>query len=274
MRPASRVQPITLEFLRGARDESPFSTRNTSKGALVPELFALCQAIRKGLPISQAREALLSGRILKSGSYETRRKIWNSIKHRYSSIAPAWVLGRLAHASVQGMKSSEFLSLAYLYYAIRDRLTFQFVIGPVWRKWQGGVTNIGPGDFRAFLEEHAGRNSYIKGWRESSVEKLASNTLSALRDFGVLRGKQRKRIQRPTIPSEAAFHLLCIVIAEGKQGRAILEADEWRLFLWNESDVSNALHTLAQLEWIKFEKAGHSVILQLVRIPEPRYDER
>src|SRR5262249_33840960 len=144
----------------------------------------------------------------------------------------------------------------------------------IWTKWQDGVTNIDSSDVLSFLEELAQQNAHIKSWRQSSVEKLASNTLSALRDFGLLKGKVRKHIQRPTISSEAVFHVLCIVIAQGKQGRGILEAPEWRLFLWNKSDVSNALNTLAQLKWIRFEKAGHSVILHLVRIPEPRYDKR
>lgn len=268
MQTASKAQPIALGFLQDARDESRFSTRNTSKGALVPEIFAVCQAIRNGLTISEAKPAVLSGRVLMNTSYETKRKIWNALNHRYFSISPEWVVGRLADASCQGTRSSEFLSLAYLYYAIRDRITFEFVIGPVWSKWQDGVTSIGQSDFHPFFEKLALQSPYIKSWRESSVEKLASNTLSALRDFGILKGKQRKHIQRPAISSEAVFHLLCILFAQGKQGRAVLDADEWRLFLWDESDVSNALHTLAQLRWIKFEKAGHSVILHLVRIPE------
>lgn len=269
MQTASKVQPVTLGSLLDARDESRFSTRNTSKGALVPEIFAVCQAVRNGLTISEAKSAVLSGRVLMNTPYETKRKIWNALKHRYFSISPEWVVGRLADVSGQGMMSSEFLSLAYLYYAIRDRITFEFVIGPVWSKWQDGVTSIGQNDFGAFFEELALQNPYIKSWRESTVEKLASNTLSALRDFGLLKGKQRKHIQRPAISSEAVFHLVCILIAQGKKGRAVVDADEWRLFLWDESDVSNALHTLAQLKWIKFEKAGHSVILQLARTPEP-----
>jgi hypothetical protein len=61
---------------------------------------------------------------------------------------------------------------------------------------------------------------------------------------------------------------LCILLSEGKRGRSLLEAPDWRLFLWSESQVVNALAILAQKGWIKFEKTGRTVILELIRFPE------
>jgi hypothetical protein len=54
-------------------------------------------------------------------------------------------------------------------------------------------------------------------------------------------------------------------MAEGKRGRALLEAPDWRLFLWSEAQVVHALANLAQQQWMRFEKGGRTVIIELVR---------
>jgi hypothetical protein len=179
-----------------------------------------------------------------------------------------WVGGSLAEATKSGLQSAEYLSLAYLYFALRDRLVFDFVTQVVSDKWQRQATAIDRSNVLDFLVQQADEFPRIKQWRESTQKKLASNTLSALRDFGVLRGIQKKYIQRPTIASETVFHLLCILMAEGLRGQAILSAPDWRLFLWSETDVVSALSELAQKRWIRFERVGRTVILEMIRMPE------
>ena len=98
---------------------------------------------------------------------------------------------------------------------------------------------------------------------ESTRKKLAGNVLSALRDFGVLSGVQRKVLQRPIVPPEVALHLCRLLHAEGLRGRSLLEAPDWRLFLWEPHDISMALAQLAQRGEIQFERSGRTVILEI-----------
>jgi len=82
-----------------------------------------------------------------------------------------------------------------------------------------------------------------------------------------LKGAVNKSIQRPSIGLEAAYHLLCILIAEGNEGRAVIGAKDWQLFLWTEVDVIDALNRMAMKKWIRFERSGPTTILELVRLP-------
>ena len=261
------VRNQTLTNLTEARDTSPFSSRNTSKGALIEETHAVFTAINRGLPPAQAKDAILEGKVLRKASFETRRKIMNAICHRYFWPHSEWSLQCLAKATESGMRSPMFLSLAYLYYALRDRLTFEFVVGPIWEKWRNQSTNLTQAEVLQFMEELAVSEGQIRKWRESTRAKLASNTLTALREFGLLRGIYSKQIQTPVIAPETTFHLLCILLAEGQDGRAIVEARDWRLFLWSESEAAQALGDLSQKRWIRFEKSGRTVILELLRQP-------
>jgi hypothetical protein len=254
-----------LRALGQIRDSSPASSRNTSKGALVKETYAVFSAVHAGMPLADVRQAILNGEVFQKTSYETRRKIWNALHHRYLLVCAEWIGQALAAATRAGRQSPEYLSLVYLYFALRDRLTFDFVTGPVWEKWTQKVTVLEQRDFLVFLEQQAERFPQIKKWRESTRHRLASANLTALRDFGVLKGVKKKRIQRPLIAAETVFHLVAILNAEGLEGRALLEAPDWRLFLWSEADIAYALTELAQKGWIRFEKAGRTVLLQMLR---------
>jgi hypothetical protein len=259
---------MLLAGLDKVREVGTFSSRNSSKGSMLKEAFALFSAARSGVAPENLRSAVMGGSILPRAAYETRRTVGRLLHHRYLSVLPGWVARAMADATKQGMQSPEFVSLAYLHYALRDRLTFEFVTGPVWTRWRQQATHLDRGDFLLFLGQQAPDHPEIGKWRDITQKRLASSNLSALRDFGLLRGVQRKHIQRPTVGYEAVFHLVCILMAEGLHGRAILEAPDWRLFLWSEADVAAALAELSQRRWIRFEKGGRTTMLELIRTPE------
>jgi hypothetical protein len=263
--PTPGISSQNHEDLGQIRDTSPASSRNTSKGALVKETYAVFSTVHAGLPLSDVRQAILNAEVFQKTSYETRRKIWNALHHRYLLVCAEWIGQALAAATQEGRQSPEYLSLIYLYFALRDHLTFDFVTGPVWEKWTQKIIVLEQSDFLLFLEQQAERFPQIKKWRESTRHRLASANLTALRDFGVLKGVKKKRIQRPLIAAETVFHLLSLLRAEGLEGRALIEAPDWRLFLWSEADIASALAELAQKGWIRFEKAGRTVLLEILR---------
>jgi hypothetical protein len=217
------------------------------------------------MPLENVRKATLEGEILRKPSFETRRKIMNAVTYRYLWPNSEWSVWALAKATESGIRSSVFISLAYLYYALRDRLTYEFIVGPVWDRWTKRSTSLTPADLVMFMRDLTDREPHMKKWRESTRIKLARQILAALRDFGLLHGIYSKQIRKPATSPETTFHLLCVLLAEGLDGRAVVEAPDWRLFLWSESEVSHALGELSQKRWIRFEKSGRTVMLELVR---------
>ena len=262
-----------VDSLKSVRDTSPLSSRNTSKGALLQETYATFKAMADGQPLSEVHRRILEGEVFKKTSYQTRRKIRNALDHRYLFGFHRWVASSLAQASLEGIESSRFRSLAYLYFCLRDRLTFEFVTEFVWRRWQDGLTSLDREDVLTFIEGRIEAEPSIAKWRESTRKKLAGNMLSALRDFGLFKGTSKKQIQRPVISGEAVFHLLTILMAEGLTGRSLLQATDWRLFLFNENQVTQALQDLSQRRWIRFERGGNTVVLELIRLPEVGEDD-
>jgi len=151
------------------------------------------------------------------------------------------VLTALADAAQGEATDARFAGLAYVHYARRDRLTFEFVAEKLSALWIARTVAVRRDDVLDFLAASEDREPQLKRWRESTRKKLAGNVLSALRDFGVLTGVQRKKIRRPVVPPEVALHLWKLLHGEGLRGRALVEARDWRLFLWAAEDVKLAL---------------------------------
>lgn len=247
--------------LPGARDLGPYSTRNSSKGSLIPEAHQVFRAFASGKSVAQLRTACLSGRLLRQSARETRNRIWDALHWRFFAWdPPTWVLQDLAAASCGDVTSPRFVGLVLLHHVRRDHLTFDFVTQKVWSMWNRGTLEVRRNDVLDFLAESDDLRP--ARWRETTRTKLAGNILSALRDFGLLRGVQRKRIQRPVVPPEVALHLCHLLYAEGLRGRTLLEADDWRMLLWSIEDTAHSLSVLAQDGKIRFERSGKTVVLE------------
>jgi hypothetical protein len=175
------------------------------------------------------------------------------------------VLADFADSATADVTDPRFVGLAYVHYARRDRLTFGFVTKKLWSLWKEGARDVHRSDVIDFLREET--NGPTTKWRESTRTKLAGNVLSALRDFGILTGVQRKKLQRPVVASEVVLHLCRLLDEEGLRGRSLLEATDWRLFLWDVHDTSLALATLAQRGDIRFERSGRIVVLEVPKHP-------
>jgi hypothetical protein len=167
---------------------------------------------------------------------------------------------RQAHAS--GRYSREFVSLVYLLYAIRDRLALDFITRRLWPRWSTDPVVAAPGDVLNLLDEASDTQPQIRKWSQSSRRKLATSILTALRDFGLLKGTQRKVLSQPPLALATAECIVRLLTAEGLRGREVLEAPTWRLFLLGPEDVAHVLLQLTQARRIRFEKAGSTVVLE------------
>jgi hypothetical protein len=247
------------------RDRGPYSARNSSKGALIDEAGRVFTAMASGNSLEAVRDQVFRGTLLAQRSRENRERIWSSIHQRYLVPNAAWLTSRLTEAIQSGPHCPEFVSLLYLLYALRDRLTFDFVTTVLCFKAPGPRPVVTRNDVLDLIRQAADAQPHVERWSENTRVKLAGSILTALRDFGLLEGQQKKVLVRPPMPLSTAEALLRVLIAEGLRGRQIMEDSAWRLFLLSEADVAATLAKLAQQGTIRFERAGATVVLETPR---------
>lgn len=244
------------------RDLGPYSARNSSKGALLDEAGRIFAALAESHSVESVRSQVLRGNLLVQRSRENRDRIWTSIQQRYLLPQTPWLTRLLAQACQAGPHSPEFISLLYLLYALRDRLTFDFVTTVLCPRAKESGLVVSRDELLDLLRNAAPSQPQIERWSESTRVKLAGSILTALRDFGLLKGKQKKTLVSPALPLSTAEALFRLLVVEGHRGRRLLEDEAWRLFLFSEADVAATLAQLARQGTIRFEKAGATVVLE------------
>jgi hypothetical protein len=240
-------------------DHGPYAMSNIS-GALVPESVAIFDALAVGTSIAGVRDQALNGTIFRQRSYQARRRFWHALHARYLAHGVEWVIADLCAAASQGEHDPTFLGLLYLHFSLRDRLTRDWILGPVLERWESGQHRMIREDVLADLETVLGDTDVR--WTEASRKKHATSLLSALRDYGLARGVQVKHLQRPLMTSGIAAHLLRILVESGVRGAEAVEHPFWRLYFLNPDDVARELAVLAQSGLIRFERAGSTVVLE------------
>ena len=152
--------------------------------------------------------------------------------------------------------------MLYLHYALRDRLSFDFVTKVLWERWLNKQLVVITEDVKSVLDRASDSQPQIERWSQITRDRLCQSIIAALRDFGLLTGIQKKCIQHPMLPLSTAEHMLRILIAEGVRGMDIIRNESWRLFLYQEHEVSDILGKLAQQRSIRFERVGNTVVLE------------
>jgi hypothetical protein len=245
------------------REHDRYSFRNTIRAGCIHECWLFLNELEKGATGEKVRCDLAEGVFLGKYAYSTRMALWKIFRTRYFNISCPWVRSELISASQYGPESPEFISLLYLYFILRDKLAFEFVVDDIWTKWLTHDLAIGSEDCSRFLMKLSQESKLLLQITAESKGKLIRNTVSTLQDFGLATGTKHRTISRPPVVPRTAFHLVRLLNDEGLSGKEIIEAKDWRIFLWDQQDVARMLTKLSQEKWIRYEKSGNIVNLEI-----------
>jgi len=245
------------------REHDRYSFRNTIRAGCLHECWLFLNELAKGANGEKVRQDLADGVLLGKYAFSTRMALWKIFRTRYFNISCPWVRSELISASQFGPESPEFISLLYLYFILRDKLAFEFVVEAIWIKWLAHDLAIGSEDCSRFLMKLSQESESLPQITAESKGKLIRNTVSTLQDFGLATGTKHRTISRPPVVPRTAFHLVRLLNYEGLSGKEIIEAKDWRILLWDQQDVARMLTKLSQEKWIRYEKSGNIVNLEI-----------
>ena len=252
----------------------PYTANLMKVGAMLPETLALLAAWE-----GQSREVftrqVVEGNLVGKA---TRRRLADLLGRVFWRRFPAEGTPGLPHASafVRTYGASEASRLVCLYHAASaEVLLWDLVLalgGPA--ATQSG-TAFGPGvplvstepddaglrihqravaghltteDAVRFIRAHGGAPA--ANWSANTAIRTARGALAALRDFGVLEGRARKRLaSRLPVPLPAFLYVAHTLRDQGAGAREIAGSPAWRLFLLGQADV--------ELLFLRAHAAGH-----------------
>jgi hypothetical protein len=89
-------------------------------------------------------------------------------------------------------------------------------------------------------------------WSQTVATKVARGLLAALRDFGILEGRARKRLSGSVIPVPGFSYLARCLRETGAVSRTLLTHPDWQLFLLTPSDVEHLFLSAHQEQLLEY----------------------
>ncbi len=262
--------PKEVKTLAATIDRSPlgrelmrWSSRNSSKGALLLESVKCLQFLAEGYSVDELQRAIREKDLLGKRTREARRRYWSLISWRYLTPSESAVVRALAALSCRGADDPVLRGALYFHFCLADRLTFEVATDFLWELQQRGRDILNAAEVEAYIRAGAATHPEVDGWSSRTLSKLASSVLSALRDFGRLAGGAKKHMVQPPMPDELLVYLCKFLAAEGKTARGILDAPDFRLWGRTPQEVGVRLATLSQSGTLRFEWSRDIAVLDL-----------
>jgi hypothetical protein len=227
------------------RATGSYLLRLASKTSLIEETRQFLLDYSRVRDIEATRQALVNGG-LPQRSRATRVTIVEIVQIRLTRWhPPAWVLDDLI-AFAQDGHQTDLQAALLLHTARQDNLFYDIIQQIIAPRWFAGERDLVRADVQRFLDSLQSTHPEVAGWSHSTRQKLSSNVLTTLRDFGLLQvqGKVSKQIVEPIVPPTVVQHLVRLLQAEGIPPEQIAHHPDWQLWLWDATRAQKAIETL------------------------------
>lgn len=123
-------------------------------------------------------------------------------------------------------------------------------------EFQRGTLSVQAVDIVEFIESIQENYADLQERSESTINEAATKYLTALRNFGLLEGTQRKEFAVAYVPDETVAYVVYRLFQKGtKSASEIIEHEDWKLLLMNESEVQRRLRDISP-QYVSYEKRG------------------
>jgi hypothetical protein len=240
-----------------------YNSRLQKGGALLPEMRALVRLWHNDASPVELKRQFTQDNVLGKG---TRSRMLDVVKRTflpryvYGNPPEAWRALRVLEEA--GTPLSVMRSLYYFYGARAEALMGDFVRQVVHERYQAGLREITVGQATAFIRQAEGKGHIAPPWSDSVTVRVARGLLAALRDYGILEGKVKKRIAAIYLPPVSFAYIAFILHQEQPAGERLLAHPDWRLFLLSTQAVERAFMEAQQRGLLTYQAAGSIIRIE------------
>jgi hypothetical protein len=245
-------------------NDKRYNSTMAGKGAYLPETKIVFQQLYAGRSPDQVRTAVVEADLLDQRTLQSRKTYWKEIFRRYISDRDLDHVNTLARM-VTHCPNATSVDLALFYeYCQVDDLLYDLTACCTYELYQNARTAIGKTDVNEWLSQEEDEHPEIANWAPSTRHRLIGSYLSTIRDFGLVKGTQRKEFYKFYVPREAFVYALYHQEERGIRGKGVIESTDWRLFLMSEREVIFMLEDAVNGGFVHFRHAGDIYDLRFV----------
>lgn len=239
-----------------------YSATVSGKSTLLEETLTVLRELDRGHSIAEVKAMVMDADLLGKLTRSTRNSVWDHLHARYlADEGRASTLARMVTRSPHGQTAQ-----LVLFYELCRSLPMlgEVTTRCIYPRYAAGFSGVRKPDLQRFFDESAESHPELTTWTPQTRDKVVSNILTILRDFGLLTGTRSKQFARLYVPLPAFVYVLYRLAQDGLcTAQELLGHEDWRLFLLESSDVMAMLAEASAAGHCTFKHQGDVYSLDL-----------
>lgn len=239
----------------GDERAAAYNTRIQKGGALIEEMRQLVRTWQDTASEGQ-KEATIRANVLNKG---TRTRAADILRRIYiprfveGPVPNAWKLVR----PLEDVEASPQITRPVYYWvtAKAEPMIADFVGKYLFPRLTRAHSSVEQAEVLDWLRAKGCR------WSPTVSIKVARGLLAALRDFGILEGRTKKRLANTRLSVGSFAYIAFCIQKVGSYGSPITFHADWRLFLLSVPEVEHYFFEAHQRRLLEYHVAGHTVSL-------------
>jgi hypothetical protein len=211
------------------RSAQAYVSRLAARASLYADLQTLLGSVHEPVFRAEYRRLVIEDNVLSRRSSAAREKIWKELAARYGMDGSSPLFRAYLEEYRRGSSERDRALTSYILFAFQDRLVCDLGTDWLYEYLRAAPADLRTVDVLAFLSSGEPVHPEIRHWSASSRENIASHYLSALKEFGLARGSQRKMSVRPSPGPAPVRFLLRALLLEGASQREAIQSRLLRL---------------------------------------------
>ncbi len=246
---------IEPEDEEGVQSEESLDPKIAHHSTYIDETKRILQTYVECGSYEDLEHQVIEGNILNKNTEEYRKNILREVTRRHIPDKEVYIETPLMQAVTSDIRS-DVIDWCLYYEFAQDPFIRRVTTDFLYPEFERGTLSVEAVDIVEFIESIQNNYADLQDRSDSTINEAATKYLTALRNFGLLEGTQRKEFAVTHVPDEAFAYVVYRLFEKGaKSATEILEHEDWKLFLMNESEVQRRIRDISPL-YISYEKRG------------------
>lgn len=230
------------------------------KGALVEETYAVFRQWDFDHSVDENLDGLKATNLIGAKSANWLRDVAFVLHRRFDPVGRDRALVELARAGCP----IDVWKPILLWHMTRDEfLVRDFLVSWLYERFTTGTLRLRTHDLFPYLRGLHERGLVAEPWKESTLQRVASELLKMAVDFGLMVGTIVREFTSYHLPDPSFLYLLHAMREAQPNARNVVHAEDWHMFLMDAGDVERELFRLHQYRQVHYEVAGSLAQLSL-----------
>lgn len=203
----------------------------------------------------ELEQRVVEGNILNKNTDEYRMNILREVRRRYIPDSEEYTETPLMQVITSDVRS-DVIDWCLYYEFSQDRFIRLVTVDYLYPEFERGTLSVQSADIVEFIKSVQDNYADLRDRSESTINEAATKYLTALRNFGLMEGTQRKEFAVTYIPDETIAYVVYRLYQNGASAATeIIQHEDWQLFLMDESEVQRRIRDISP-QYVSYEKRG------------------